>query len=244
MLRCFLAGVRFLTIIPVPAPRDDDGTFLAGSLPYFSSIGFVIGAIAAVAALILSFFVPALVSAALLGVTLSLLSGFLHLDGLADSADGFLSSRPAEKCLEIMKDSRTGVMGCAAVCSVLLVKTTALASLPGSLLTVGLIVAATAGRTAIVCSMAVLPYARTEGGLGTIFYRGSEKTAAFSSLILLLIVTLGFAPARVMSVAISFLFVCLAFSIICKRRIGGVTGDTLGAVCELAETAVLISFTI
>jgi len=171
---------------------------------------------------------------------MSFISGFLHLDGLADTADGFMSSRGREQCLVIMKDSRIGVMGAAAIAAVLMAKTSALASLPAAELVSTVMIAAAAGRTATVVMMSALPYARSEGGLGNLFSdTDTGKYAAIISVCLLGVVMILLAPQRmVLLVGISAITVVL-FCSWCVRKIGGYTGDTLGAVCELTEVAVL-----
>lgn len=243
-LRCLLAGLRFLTIFPTFSSAENDSDYLAGALYFFCIIGIALGSLAAVLFSLFFSALPALVGAALLAILLSLFSGFLHLDGLADTADGFLSGKPVDICLDIMRDSRIGVMGAAAVCGLFLLKTAALSSISGQELLFALVLAPAAGRTAILCLMSVLPYVRKENGLASLFYTGSTRSAATLSLLLLLLLTAFLTPEKLILLGVTTSLVIGCFAFLCKKRIGGATGDTLGALCEITETAVLIAFTL
>ena len=107
-----------------------------------------------------------------------------------------------------------------------------------------MILAPAAGRTAIVFMMAMLPYARDEQGLGKLFYSGINRWAALSSALIFIAVASAMAPAKLFLLCLTVLLTVTVFSLICRRKIGGATGDTLGAVCELTETTVLMSFCI
>ncbi len=244
-LRCLLAGLRFLTILPTFSSAENDTLYLAGSLYYFTVIGVFLGTLGALFAALLSTIAPPLVSAALLAVLLCLFSGFLHLDGLADSADGFLSGKPAAACLAIMRDSRIGVMGAAAICATILIKMAALASIDtGRELLSALVLAPAAGRTAIICLMTLCPYARENDGLATLFYQSSTRLAAALSIAVFFALSVFLVPERTMLLVVTLSLVIVGFSYLCKKRIGGTTGDTLGAVCELTETGVLVTFSL
>ena len=119
-LRSFSVAFRFLTIFPFFSLAGDDTDYFGAARYYFVIVGLVVGCFAALCALIIEAAASSLVSSVVLALLLSFVSGFLHMDGLADTADGFLSSRNRERCLEIMKDSRIGAMGLAAVVSCLL----------------------------------------------------------------------------------------------------------------------------
>lgn len=243
-LRCFLAGLRFLTILPTFSSAENDSRYLAGSLYFFTIIGVFLGILGAGFAALVNSVAPPLVSASLLAILLCFFSGFLHLDGLADTADGFLSGKPAATCLAIMRDSRIGVMGAAAICANVLIKMAALASISGQVLPAAMLLAPAAGRTAIICLMALCPYARENDGLATLFYQASSRFIALVSIMLLIAMSVFIAPQRTVLIAVMFSTLILAFSYLCKKRIGGTTGDTLGAVCEITETGVLLSFTL
>lgn len=241
-LRSFSTALRFLTVFPGLKPTGDEQDYFGASLYYYTPVGILIGVLASFCALGLEYIAASLVSSVILALLLSAMSGFLHLDGLADSADGFLSSRDRERSLEIMKDSRIGVMGAVGVCSILLLKTAAIFSIDQSLLRNALVVGAAGGRSAMVMAMAHLPYARTEGGLGQLFYRQASRSSLVPvSGIMMLALTVFLLPGELIVVVGTFLLVLILFSLFCYKKIGGFTGDTLGCLCELMETVLLIS---
>ena len=118
-MKRFLAAIQFLTILPLPRGLCPDERALGGSLPFFPVVGLGIGAAVALIDRGLGSLFPVGVTSVLAVILLIAASGGLHLDGLADTADGFFSSRPRERIFEIMRDNRTGPMEVAAiVCSV------------------------------------------------------------------------------------------------------------------------------
>ena len=243
-LKSLMAAVRFLTILPVPGSGEKDPAFFNGALYYFTITGLLIGSFAALFALLLVNSLPVLVSAVLLTIFLSLASGFFHLDGLADSCDGLLSARPASKCLEIMRDSRIGVMGAAALCAVFLLKTASIAAIDQENIYQAMIIAPAAGRTSIIFMMALLPYARKNEGLGGLFYSGINRWVPFFSALVFMGATALLIPSKLVLLCMTLVLSVVLFSWICRNKIGGATGDTLGAICELSEAMVLMAFCI
>ncbi len=237
-----LAAVRFLTVLPVASRWCDGERPLRASTKYFPLVGLGIGGLIASAdhGLGLLWQAPLLTS----GITTVLLiaiSGGLHIDGLADTADGFLSARPKQRILEIMRDSRIGVMGTVAVVSAILLKFTALAAVnPASRWTVILLMPL-AGRTALLCQLALLPYARSNGGLADLFIpRHRTVYLIWAAVVMggagwLTLNTIGLFITAVWAVG------SLGFAGYCYRKIGGLTGDTLGAGCEFAELLPLLT---
>lgn len=237
-LRNLAAAFRFLTILPLPGFFGCAGDDLRGALPWFPLVGLVLGGVAAAAGWLLWQFLPVPVAAVMLTFLLISFSGAMHLDGLADSADGFFSARRREEMLVIMRDSRIGVMGVAAVVLLLLLKVACLGSMSPAAAVRACLLMPIAGRCALVLLTCLLPYVRTEGGLATTLYAGRSPWTA--SLALAALVLLGHAflgPAGIIAAAASILAVLL-FTAYCRRKIGGATGDTLGAACELAEVSV------
>lgn len=236
-------AIRFLTFVPVCWRAEDDADRFKDCLVYFPVIGALIGAGGFLAAHILLWFFPQQLVAVMALIYLGFISGFLHLDGLSDSADGLLSSRPREDCLRIMKDSRTGAMGVIVVVFVVLVKFSALCAMSPQTLCLAIFFMPLAGRCAILFSMARLPYARVEGGLGSLFYSDSSKNAALAALLALVVLLVVFTPSRLIITLVAVLATTVVFGRWCKNRLGGATGDTLGAVCELTEATTAIAFT-
>lgn len=243
-MKRFFAALRFLTIFPVPASWAGDEDELAGSVPFFPVVGLLIGGVAAAAAMGASRVLPALPASVLIVVVLAAVSGALHLDGLADTADGLLSCRSRESAFEIMRDSRVGSMGVVAIVCILFMKVSALAMEDwGDELWRWALLMPVAGRCSLVLTMALFPYARPEGGLGAIFYRRRPVLSAVWAL-LVLGVTGWLVGGQVGLIAVgASMAVALLFGAYAYRKLGGATGDTLGATCEIAETVAALTLT-
>lgn len=239
----FCTAIRFLTIVPVSWRAADDAQQFSKCLMFFPLVGALIGLVGSAAAYVLLLFFPPQVVAVLAIIYLAFVSGFLHLDGLSDSADGLFSSRPREECLRIMKDSRAGAMGVVVVVCVMLAKYSALSSMEGHMLCLAIFFMPLAGRSAILLSMARLPYARPEGGLGRLFYSDSSKIATIAAFLVLFLLLMILAPSLLIVTLIAIAGVNLLFGRWCRLRLGGATGDTLGASCELTEAVTALAFT-
>jgi adenosylcobinamide-GDP ribazoletransferase len=240
-LRNGVAAFRFLTILPLPGSFGSTGDDLRGSLSWFPLVGLVLGGVSAAGAWLFWQILPVPVAAVALVLLLLSFSGAMHLDGLADTADGFFSARGRQEMLTIMRDSRIGVMGVVAVVMVLLFKTACLGTLSlEAAVRVGLLVPL-AGRCALVVMVALLPYVRPEGGLATTLYAGRSLWAVPLALAALVLAGYGALGLQgIVGVGLSALAV-LVFSWYCRRKIGGATGDTLGASCELAEAMMMLA---
>ena len=245
LLLRFCTALRFLTLVPISWRAEEDQHHFARALAFFPVVGGLIGACGALLAALLLAWFPQPVAAVLILIYLAFISGCLHLDGLADSADGLLSSRPREAALAIMKDSRTGAMGVVMVVCLFLGKFAALSAMAPEYFCLAVFFMPLAGRCAILLSMARLRYARAEGGLGALFYSHDSKNAALLALLALIAALAVLAPGRLAIAAIAgLLTVNFLFNRWCRTRLGGATGDTLGAVCELSELVVAIAFSL
>ncbi|MFN8533019.1 MAG: adenosylcobinamide-GDP ribazoletransferase [Dehalococcoidia bacterium] len=227
-----LTAFQFLTVLPVSG-----GSSLAAGVRWCSLVGLVLGLALVGADLALAGLVGPMVRAVLLVALLAALTGALHLDGLADSADGLLAHRTPEDRLTIMRDPRVGGFGVAAVALTLLAKSAALAELEGALRLPALIVVPAIARWTIIGLSALLPSARPGVGLGSIWRAGATPSA------LVLASTVALAPAGMLAgwAALPMMFgavvVAGALGLFALGRIGGVSGDILGAAVELVETA-------
>jgi len=234
-MKSLIAAIQFLTVCPFVSNIHCSGREIGRSTPFFPLVGILIGAAIALLdhAAILIF--PPLLASAIIVVALIGFSGGLHMDGLGDTADGFLSSRPRERVLEIMKDSHAGAMAVISIVCLVCLKVTALASLPPAARFPVLFLMPLAGRCALVFHMMVLDYARAEGGLANLFIENRRKWDAALALIVLAVA--GWMAGGQMGIVAAGLSVVmtLIFSFWCQKKIGGFTGDTLGASCEIAE---------
>lgn len=242
MFKGFFSALSFLTIIPVPGKMSGSSEDLGESIAFFPVVGLFIGLAAAFSDSFLFCFFPPLVRAVFCMLFMAFISKGLHLDGLADTADGFLSSRPRDRILEIMRDSRIGTMGAAALVSIMLLKTSALFSINGDLRIRALIMAPLAGRCSMSVIMAFFKYARKDGGLASVFYeKATIKTGIVSALFLAFpgLLINGLSGFFISSAAIVSIYL---WGLCSKKMIGGFTGDTLGAGCELTEAFALVCF--
>ncbi|MBI5419722.1 MAG: adenosylcobinamide-GDP ribazoletransferase [Deltaproteobacteria bacterium] len=231
----FFAALRFLTILPIPARWCGGEDELGRSIPFFTAVGLCIGGLAAVSDYLLRRILPPFPAAVLVVIVLLAASGGLHIDGLADTADGFFSFRTRDRILEIMRDSRTGPMGAAAVACVIALKIAVLASVPRPLRWGTVLLMPVAGRCALAVTMALLPYARTNGGLCHWFLKGRPARQAAWAFAVFAFAAWWALGWMGLVIAGTSVISALLFAGYSYRRIGGFTGDTLGAACELVE---------
>jgi len=231
----------FLTIFPVANDLSTEPSRLARSMGLFPAVGLVIGLLLVVINEALAPLLPRQVLDSLLVLILILITGGLHLDGMADVIDGMAGGRDREGTLRIMKDSRVGAMGAAGLVMLLLLKYVCLHNVPQGIKPAMLIIMPAAGRWVQVVLACCAPYVRPEGGTGAAFvdHVGLREfilagvTLAAAALILfewrggLLLLMLGVAAYLLL-----FYF---------RRRLGGVTGDVLGAATELIEVFTLLA---
>lgn len=242
-MNTLFAAFRFLSIFPLPGASATDPETLQKSLVYFPCVGLVFGVFASLSTIILQPVFPPLVVAVLLTFILAALSGGLHLDGLADTTDGFFSARPRERILEIMRDSCIGTMGALAIIFVLFLKVSALASMPGEKVWQAVFLMPVAGRCILVIMTVGYRYARTEGGLASPFLNKNKLLPV--SIAVLILSTLGIIFSGILMgifYVLVIVLISVSFGSYCSRKIGGITGDTLGCSCEIAETAVALIY--
>ena len=236
-MSAFFSAITFLTPVRVPQAWAGGERGLRRAPVFFPIIGVVIGGVAAAVSFGLDHVLPGLLAAVIVALWLVGSSAGLHMDGLADTADGLLSSRPRERVLEIMRDSHIGTMGVLAVVGVLLLKVVSLASVPGPDRWRLVLLAPIAGRCALLLAMSVFPYARKDGGLGTIFCVQGRKAVLLSVWAGVVLFAAGWLLASFEGLVIACVSLVgsLLFGWYAQRRIGGYTGDTLGATSELVE---------
>jgi adenosylcobinamide-GDP ribazoletransferase len=239
-LRAFGAAVCFLTRLPLGRLLTVDEDDLARAGATFPLVGAAIGALIGTVALLLAHPLGGWLAAVLALAAAALLTGALHLDALADSADA-LSARTRERALAIMHDHAIGSYGAVAIALDLLLKAGALNTLTSHHDVLRTAVAAGAlSRAAPVLLAAALPYARAETGLGAPLTHASRAraviAAVFAAGIAVAIAgTRGAIAAGVAAAVVVALMVCY------RRWLGGVTGDALGAAVELTEITVFLT---
>lgn len=233
----FLAAVQFLTVIPLR--RDVTPKELGRSLVYFPVVGLGIGAILFGLDSLFALFLPVALGSALLIVALVLLTGANHLDGFIDTCDGMVAGRSPHERLAIMRDSRVGGFGVVGVFCLLLVKYVSLLFLPGAWRLAALLLMPTLGRWAMVYAITAFPSARTEG-LGQAF----KEQAKWWQLVIatLIAIALSVALMKLLGLALMaaiWLTIIIAAAYL-RKKLGGLNGDTYGAINEVIEVFVLI----
>lgn len=233
-----IAG-SFLTRFPVAGNVPCDSLRLGRSMAFFPAVGLILGLLLAGADRGLAVFLPRAVTDGLLVLLLVLATGALHLDGLADTVDGLAGGRDRESALRIMKDSRVGAMGAIALVMALLLKYLALHSIPEEFKGAALVLAPSAGRWAPVVLAAFSPYVRPGGGTGAFSDHVGKReiliataTVSAAALGLFGIRALLLLPLLALTAAGLFLYF--------RKKLGGVTGDVLGASVEIVEVLTLM----
>lgn len=234
----FLLGLQFLSIIQFKNDKEIDLEKLGKSTAYFPLIGLLLGLILIAANFIYTKFLPQTVANILLLITLIAVRGGFHLDGFADTIDGFFSGRDKEKILEIMKDSRIGSHGVVGLVCLILFKFTLLNSISELYKWKALLIMPVFGQLTMVFPISLYPYARKEG-LGKIFAEHSGVLQLTIASITALIIMIFLFKAGGLILIIGFLisvFILTRFSL---KKINGFTGDVYGAIEELMEVIML-----
>jgi len=237
----FLVALQFLTVVRLKKTLPFSETTLGRAGAFFPLVGLLLGVAVWSLDRSLSPFVPAPLSSVFLVAVLAVLSGGFHLDGLADSADGLLGSGERQRSLEIMKDSAIGTFGALALIAVVLLKVRSLDLLQGGYRGVALLLGPMLSRWACVVMAYSSRPARAEG-LGTMFVRGTQFREFGLASVFTLAVVFSLMEVLGLLVFVPLAALILGFTLYCNRRLGGVTGDTLGALGELVETAALCLF--
>lgn len=241
-------AISFLTIIPLYRGEIASEREMANSLRAFPLVGGVLGLILAGVYFLTDQLHMGLGGSALAVVLWLIITGGLHGDGVMDTADGVFSGKERTKKLEIMRDSRVGAMGVMAFVSLVILKICFLASLPVHIAMWAVTIAPIVGRTVMLYAMLQFPYARTGGGLGNRFGTlnvGQKSLVAvitfMTALIFLFVMS---SWQSVITGACVFVVAGVlsgAFAHWIAEILHGHTGDSYGAVCEVAETITLMT---
>ena len=254
ILRDLSLAIRFLTIFPIASfplsnnsNQDEEALEenFANSMAFFPLVGMLIG-VSLVVLRRIFYYLPV---SPLIGDTLVLivwiwLSGGLHLDGFADSVDGFSGGHDKEGILKIMKDSATGAKGVVALVSLLLLKFVLLVEMPLFLKDTALFFTPVIGRWSMVIAAFLGKPARLKNSMGKLFmdYVGWRELI-FASLTMtvigILLFKLYFLPLVIIGIGIILLILKY-----CQKKIGGISGDVLGAINEIVEVFILLTICI
>lgn len=232
-------ALQFLTVVPVRLPRSIAPAAFPNAVALFPVVGLVLGGVAAIVDRLLSGMLPSAVVAPLDLMVLAVLSGGLHLDGLADATDGLLGAVEGTRRLEIMREPGVGAFGVIAVALVLVTEVTALSALTPLRRELALVAAATLARWTMSVMLCGFPYARAQGS-ATALRRGLRGVHGVIAALIAALVVLGvLGPAGLVSLTLAAAL-ALAVGMLAVRRLGGCTGDVYGAGGELTFAAVLV----
>ena len=237
-MRSLRAAIVFLTRIPVGVGRNGPPQ-LSRTVPWFPIVGAAIGALVGLVYLALAQVLPATLSAAVAVSFGVAVTGAFHIDGLADCADAFAGGTTVERRLEILKDSRLGTYGTSALALVLLIEMAALAALDPTTGFKSLVTAYAIGRGASVCVM-VFSRKTVKQGLGADYISELSSVRCVIgvlSVVAAVILINGTQGLFLLVFALPATVLMWAWS---HRSIGGVVGDSLGAITQLSQTSVLI----
>ncbi len=234
----FLSAIGFLTRLPMPGWLGWAEDRMLQASRYFAVAGALIGLAGGLVWWLAGLALPPVVAAGLALAAMIWLTGALHEDGLADCADGLGGGKSGAEALEIMRDSRVGSYGALALVFSVGLRWAALAALAPVWGVLALAIAGGIGRAMIVPATALASYARREGLGGSLAggAGGIEVAAALGTALLLGIVG-GWAGLLALGLALALAGGFLFYMV---RRVGGYTGDGLGAVAQLGEIAVMV----
>jgi adenosylcobinamide-GDP ribazoletransferase len=238
-------AVSFLTIIPVIDQRPATEEAVAASFAWFPVVGCLLGVALAAEDWVLAHVFAQVIRSVLIIASLTVITGAVHLDGLADTADALGAGRDRERALDILHDSRVGTFGASAIFFDLTLKILALSTLAGHRRYAALLFAPMLARWAMVVLASGLPYLRTHGSGSTLLVGKNFGHIAGIVTVFTLVIwwTLGElrTTAAATAVAIAIVFAMRMFY---WRWLGGVTGDLIGACGEVIEIAVLLTMSL
>jgi adenosylcobinamide-GDP ribazoletransferase len=242
----FLAELRlaigFLTIIPVIDRRRASNASVAASLAWFPLVGFALGAALVAEDWILAHIFAQVIRSVFIVISITVVTGAVHLDGLADTADALGAGGDRERALEILRDSRVGTFGASAIFFDLTLKILALSTMAGHRRYAALIVAPMLARWAMVLVGSGLPYMRASGAGATLLSGKSPDARAGMVAVFTLVAILALGAPRTIALAVAVaIAIVVAARMFYRRWLGGVTGDLLGACGELVEIAILVT---
>ncbi len=236
-VRLFLTATQYFTRVPVPAWIGHDAGQLDGSARYFPLVGLCVGGVAAAVLLACDLLFPAWMAVVLSCACTMMLTGAFHEDGLADTVDGLGATADRDRALSIMKDSRIGTFGALALFMTVLTKIAALAAFPIPLAALALVAGHALSRWCAIVVMARLRYVRDDDSS-----RAKPLVRHISTVGLCVATACGVAPVALLGGigafgALAAGLVLVTLSRWFSRRLGGYTGDTLGATQQLTEVA-------
>lgn len=235
MIRDLQTALQFLTILPLGKPRHFIGHRM---VPYFPVVGLILGLLLALLDKVLQYVFPLSIVSLIDLVFIAVVSGALHLDGVADTADGLFSHKSREESLRIMKDSRVGTMGILALIFILSTKWAGISSLHEDRALYLILIPAYA-RGAFTIAIHFLDYIRPEAGTGMSFFTNERSVKRLIWLLVPVALSLCLG-LRGIFLNGAFIGIVALVTLYYKKRLGGITGDMLGALGEVTEAGLFL----
>ena len=250
-MKSLILMIQFMTRYPIPVTIEFTAERFVQGMKWMPLVGLLAALPATIAFLVVDRFLGAELATIAAVIVLILITGGLHLDGIADTADGLFCYRSRERMLEIMRDSTLGANGVIAIVLTVFLKYLLLHNIPTSGAALAVLVTPVLGRMALVWHSAVARYAREERGIGDYVNQTGLAQAAAATCVSLgivagVLILWGLEPRLVAMVVVILhvptILLAVLFAFYLKRRLGGITGDTIGATVELAEINAFLVF--
>lgn len=238
MMKSFILAIQFLTRIPINIPIDFNKENLRRSLFFFPLVGVILGGLSGIIYYLFSFINLELAALATV-ISMIVLTGGLHLDGLADTFDGFFSNTNKEKTLEIMKDSRVGAFGVIALILNILTKYVLISNITTNIPVI-LMLSLGNGRLVLAHKMGYKKIGRP-GGLGDMFNKSNPKKYVIVSGLIYMAI-LGLINPLYFIPLLGTIIIGEIITLITYKKIDGFTGDVYGATIEIGEIVSMIIF--
>ncbi len=240
-IKRFVIMLQFMTAIPVRINISFDSKDLGRGLALVPLIGLILGGILAILYKGLVQVFPPLITAVFLVIAYLVLSGGIHFDGLGDTFDGVFSNRSKERVLEIMHDSRIGTNAALVIICVIMLYIAFLTNIAPGLMIKTLVLMPVAGRTGCLIAAGTSQYARKDESLGKPFVDYCGIREVITGLLIYFAIFLAFLDVTYVIISIIPVLFSFILSKYFSSKIGGVTGDILGAVCELNQVLFLMT---
>jgi len=241
-IKAFILSFQFMTRIPINIQIDADRNDFHRIVKYFPLVGGFIGAVASFMFFVSKNIFPREIAVTVAVASSYILTGAMHIDGFADTFDGLFSNRSRDRMLEIMRDSRLGTNGVLALVFLIILKILFLTDIKSNLIYSTLILMPLVGRFSIILAAYVSKSARGGEGLGGLIIGKISMVELILSLLFTSVIGIYFVhfTALLKLLAVSSIVTYIITKYI-SMRIGGMTGDTLGAVNEFAELVIAVS---
>ncbi|MFC2061270.1 adenosylcobinamide-GDP ribazoletransferase [Elusimicrobiota bacterium] len=238
-LKSLIFAVQFLTIVPLKKDNCVNERVIAGSAMFFPLVGLFLGSVLILIDILLVNIFPDYIINIIIVFTLAVITGGLHLDGLADTVDGFYAGKNKAEILRIMRDSSIGTMGMLGLACIILLKIGFLQALAIPSKYAALLVMPVLSRWSMAFSICCFDYAREEGKAKYFFKSPDRLEFIIASLFTCAVVFFIFKWHGLLLMLLISLST-LIFGIRSRSKINGITGDTLGAINEINEVLVLL----